>query len=848
MKDFVVRGKSMLGYDVPFVPGWDCHGLPIEHKVATDLGNAARTMEPLKIRRKCKTYAEKQIKLQRKQLQRLLTVADYDDPYLTMNPRYEGATLDVFATLVERGLVYRGLKPVHWSIENQTALADAELEYEDRTDPSIYVRFEAVDDPTRSFMIWTTTPWTLPANLAIAVHPDSTYGLYPLGDTGESVMLAVELAPKVLPLGGYEAAEPVQTFRGEELVGLTYRHPFLDRVGKILPADYVTLEDGTGLVHTAPGHGTEDYQTGLAQGLDVYCPVRADGTYDDTTPDWLQGQLIWDANPAICERLVADGHMFLQHDLDHSYPHDWRGKGPVIFRATEQWFVDVNKAFYADAADVSLKQRALDVTADAVRFLPAWGKNRMRGMLETRPDWCLSRQRAWGLPIPAFYAQGEAEPLLTPASVRAVAQAFREDGSDSWFTTDPTHLLRHYDPAGDPDAPAWAKQSVANATKSTDIFDVWFESGSSWHSVMQQRFGPDCHPNDLYLEGSDQHRGWFQLSLLTSLAGSADAQPPFKQVLTHGFMVNKDGKKLSKSAGDTVDQLFDKHGADVLRWWVSTLNTDNDMKVDEAFFTLAGEQYRKIRNTLRFLLSNLGDVDPTTLSLADLDPTSLDAWALGELDTLFADVTAAYDALAFRKVSDKLFGFCNETLSAVYLTAMKDRLYCDAPDSPPRRQNQAAQHAIAHTQIQLIGPVHPHTADEALAALTGDTQACAALLDPPQPTGVAPASAWAAVMQQRDTWLKALEDFRQAHRIDNPLDLGLTAPPFVEHDTLDPAANADLLGISPFAFGPPHPPPALSAQPPCDRCWKRDGTVQQYTWEGHDVHLAARDAAVLGVS
>ncbi len=885
LKDFVVRSKTMQGYDVPYVPGWDCHGLPIEHKVMGELGDAARDMEAIQVRRKCKSYAEKHVKHQSKQMQRLLTVADYADPYLTMLPAFEGATLEVFAELVERGLVYRGLKPVHWSIDNQTALADAELEYYDRTDTSVYVEFEMdpkhrdglmdefVDDdsPLRDepvyLMIWTTTPWTLPANVAVAVHPSSRYALTRMN--GRLVIVAEELAGRVAGLIGDEP-EILHVTEGFNLVGFRYYHPFLDRcpadpeksafdaeaVWTVVPAEYVTLEDGTGLVHTAPGHGVEDYQTGLAQKLPVYCPVQGDGTFDASAPDWLQGVSVWEGNKRVLEKLRDARRLFFEAEFEHSYPHDWRGKTPVIFRATEQWFVEVDKPFAVDSEAEkaeSLRDRALDVTEAKVDFIPAWGRNRMRGMLDSRPDWCLSRQRAWGLPIPAFYAVGEDEPLLTAASVRAVATLFREKGSDVWFLAEPGELLKHYDPASDPDAPAWAKSLGVGSTielrTSTDIFDVWWESGSSWNAVMRERFGADCHPTDLYLEGSDQHRGWFQLSLLPSLG--ATGRPPFKTVLTHGFMVDKDGKKMSKSLGNTVEveDLMKELGADVCRWWVSGLNTDNDIKVDWDFFKLAGESYRKVRNTIRFLLGNLGDFDVAKDAHAwtEADATSVDAWAMGELKTLVEAVREAYDGLRFRVASERLYEFCNDTLSAVYLTATKDRLYCDAVGSPRRRRTQTAMHAIAEALVKLVAPLLPHTADEAWRAMHGE-DACVHTEWFPEAASPVDSSAWAAAMAQREGWLKAMEDARQSQGIENPLDLALTVPAFEGSDRLDTQDLADLCGISRFAVGEALAVTDLREEPRCERSWKRDGTVQTYTdGEGDEVLLSLRDAQALGL-
>ena len=870
LKDLVVRTRTMMGFDVPYVPGWDCHGLPIEHKVVQELGDKAREMEPIQIRRKCKAYAEKFIKLQSKQMQRLLTLGDYADPYLTMTPQYEADELEVFARLIEAGIVYRGLKPVHWSIENRTALADAELEYYDREDTSVYVRFDRTDGEG-SLMIWTTTPWTLPANLAVAVNERFDYGLYQAGE--HKVILATELAARVLAAGGCEASAPIRTWRGSELVGVEYRHPFVDRTSRVVAADYVTLEDGTGLVHTAPGHGSEDYQTGLKEGLDVYCPVRADGTFDDSVPDWLRGLDVWQGNGKVVEHLRESGHLFHDHTFSHSYPHDWRGKTPTIFRATEQWFVDVDKAYRSDADDdpateAALRSRAIGHVENHVKFYPGWGRNRLRGMLETRPDWCISRQRSWGLPIPAFLGPKEGQVLLTAASVRAVAQLIAEKGSDVWFLAEPHDLLTHYDPAGDGDAPQWVAEAIHGKTlrRATDIFDVWFDSGSSWNAVIRRRFGDAAYPADLYVEGSDQHRGWFQTSLL--LAVGATGQPPFRSILTHGFMVDKDGKKMSKSLGNAleVEELLKKYGADVCRWWVASLNTDNDIKVDDAYFKVASDEYRKVRNTIRFLLSNLGDFNANAESGGDLysfvagDAQTIDGWALGELDRLVREVTQCYETYRFRKASELLFNFCNDTLSAIYLAAVKDRLYCDAADSTRRRRTQTTIYRIADGLIRLLAPILPHTADEAWTALHGSAEGVGAesvhLVELPKPVAMPTYDGWPQIMEQRDRALKLIEETRESQDIDNPLDLGLkiTFNPRQQHyfENVGHVDLADLLGISQVALesvGEDLEQPQMQVldlrdQARCERSWKRDGTVKQRSDGGW---LTDRDAEAVGV-
>lgn len=879
LKDFVVRSQTMAGFNVPYIPGWDCHGLPIEHKVMQELGEKAKEMEPIQIRRKCKTYAQKHVKAQSKQMQRLLTLADYENPYLSMIPSYEGAVLDVFADMVDKGLVYRGLKPVHWSIENQTALAEAELEYYEKQDTSVFVLFDMVVpsesmetlpvvmdamDSGISLMIWTTTPWTLPSNMAIAAGDLFTYGLYEVDD--RYVIIANELAEKIFATqDGLDVQGPLAAIQGEQLVGARYEHPFLDDGARpVVSADYVTLEDGTGLVHTAPGHGPDDYKTGLREGLNIYCPVKADGTFDATAPNWLVDKSVWEANDLVIEKLEQSGHLFYKQPFTHSYPHDWRGKTPVIFRATEQWFIDVDQPFTPDknpaAESQTLRQRAIAAVENQINFHPAWGQNRLRSMLETRPDWCLSRQRCWGLPIPAFYpppgTQGEA--LLTVESIKAVAKVIREKGSDVWFLASATDMLTGYDPGADENAPAWAKNGIPQDTrKSTDIFDVWFESGSSWNAVMLERglgYSNNKRPvTDLYLEGSDQHRGWFQSSLLPAIAVTGHA--PFKDLLTHGFMVDKEGKKMSKSLGNTlnVDDLMKQYGADVCRWWVSSLNSEGDIKVDQNFFNIAGEEYRKVRNTLRFLLSNLEDFNPQTDCLAfnDDDDRTLEAWLYGELDELISAAKQHYHDYQFRQVHEKLFNFCNRTLSAIYLTAVKDRLYCDKPDSSRRRRCQRALYDTTEALVKLIAPLLPHTADEAWATLQaiGNDNSAADLQSVhlqvfPQTKQAAISNQWQSIMAARETWLKKIEDYRQANDLDNPLDVGLRCKIQVDWEDFDLRDFADLCGISRFTIGDADEPEVLDLrdQPRCERSWKRDGTVKQRSDGGM---LSDRDAQAL---
>ena len=871
LKDIVVRNRTMAGYEVPFVPGWDCHGLPIEHKVLQELGEKAKTLVPLQIRHRCAKYAEKYVKLQGKQMKSLGTVGDYDDPYITMKPRYEGAVLELFADLVKEGIVYRALRPVHWSIANQTALAEAELEYYDREDISVYVEFEVENKdalPTSlnvpegekvSLMIWTTTPWTLPANLAVAVSAPDTYGLYKVenNDKTSYVVLGEALSEKIFTAAGAGERSLLGTCTGQELrdASITYKHPFIDRSGPVLTAEYVTLTDGTGMVHTAPGHGAEDYQTGLREGLDIYCPVQADGTFDRTAPEWLQGEGVWSANQKVVDHLRESGHLFYDHLFDHSYPHDWRSKTPTIFRATDQWFIGVDHKLKENGE--TLRGMAQAKTQDGIRFVPEWGKNRLAGMLESRPDWCISRQRSWGLPIPAFH-HPSGEVLLTVASVRAVAQKIREEGSNAWFREEPGVLLSHYDVQADPDAPQALKDAgdalYSELHKGNDIFDVWFESGASWHAVLQERgMG---YPADLYLEGSDQHRGWFQLSLLPALG--ATKQPPFHTVLTHGFMVAADGRKMSKSLGNAieVEELLKKYGADICRWWVSSLNYTNDIKVDWKFFKVASEEYRKVRNTIRFMLGNLAGFNPETdrYEMTEDDKGSLDAWANQELQALLKQVYSDFENYQFRRVNKGIFDFCNDKMSAVYLAAIKDRLYCEAVDSVKRRRTQTVLFDIVNALILLSAPVLVHTAEEAFLSLhhekmkesdrTVHTQLFPEIQDLGEDTN------WEDVMQLRERVMKALEEAKEAQGINYPLDAGIELTVSEEDEAkLKPYADefADLFGVSRCTLQAGEAGIQvldLREEPRCARSWKRDGTVKERSDGGL---LSDRDAQVLGV-
>ncbi len=736
LKDMVVRVKTMCGMDAPYIPGWDCHGLPIEAKVMEKLGDKAKGMDPTVIRRICAEYAEKFVDLQRTQFKRLGVMGLFEEPYLTMNPAYEAAGLEVFARLVEEGLVFRQLKPVHWSIANQTALADAELEHHDREDSSIFAAFELASGASAiphtegdkvALAIWTTTPWTLPANRAAAISPRFEYacvhaetedGAFTLvlADGRLDAMLNTITATRP---GWLKSHQVVGRVKGQDLLDaaepITYAHPLSPGViCPLVAADYVTLEDGTGIVHTAPGHGIDDYHTGLNNNLDIYCPVLADGTFDNTAPDWLQGVVVWDANEMVIKHLTEKGMLLAHQKITHSYPHDWRSKTPTIFRATEQWFIGVDRPVTSTTR--TLREMATEVCSapadeGGVDFIPAWGQNRIAGMLESRPDWCISRQRSWGLPIPVFF-NAAGDPLVTPASVRAVAKTFAAQGSDSWFKLSPAELLGDYDPSEDKNLENPDQFAASDLVAGSDIFDVWFESGSSWFAVARGRDLVDDIPVDMYLEGSDQHRGWFQLSLLPALG--AKQRPPFRTVLTHGFVVDENGMKMSKSIGNVIDvvQQLDKRGADILRLWIASQNYQDDVRCSEDLIAQTEDAYRKIRNTLKFALGACGDFDPAVNSTKPAEH-SVDLWMTLQLDILVRDVREMLDRYEFHRATRLIYEFCTVQASNIYLSAVKDRLYCDAADSPRRRSSQTVIYRMLTTLVKFLAPILPHTCQEA---------------------------------------------------------------------------------------------------------------------------------------
>jgi len=703
LKDIIVKQKNLQGLQTEFTPGWDCHGLPIEREVEKEVGRALKHTDPVAFRRACRAYAQKFVSIQRKEFERLGCLADWDHPYLTMNTAYEARILEELGKVVASGAVYRGKKPVYWCADCETALAEAEVEYHDHSSPSIYVRFP-LNDAARaklnipanvpaSVVIWTTTPWTLPANLAVAFHPEFTYVAARVG--GEVVLVAESLLSAVKQLLKVEAHELLASLPGRELEGLSARHPFLERDSIFVLADYVTLDTGTGCVHTAPGHGQEDYETGLRYGLEPYSPVDDKGRFTKEFP-LHEGKLVFDTNDAICDLLAERGLLVGKVVISHSYPHCWRSKTPVIFRATTQWFASMEKT--------GLRERALREIRDRVTWIPAWGKDRIEGMVANRPDWCLSRQRHWGVPIAALRCTACDEVFTSPELFAHLVPLFEERGADAWFELTVEHLV----PAGTA-CPHCGGHAFA---REKDILDVWFDSGVSYAAVMEATYGADAI-TDLYLEGSDQHRGWFHSSLLHSTLTRDRA--PYKTVLTHGFTVDGEGKKLSKSAGNYVlpDEIIKKHGAEVLRLWVASEDYRNDVSISDEILNGLADSYRKIRNTVRFLLANLGDFDPARHAVPDAQLDVLDRLMWAKAREAQTAMHEAYEGYEFHKVVAGVLNFMTGPLSAMYLDFLKDRLYAERADDPRRRSSQTVLYRIAHDLLVLLAPIVSFTADEA---------------------------------------------------------------------------------------------------------------------------------------
>jgi len=708
LKDMIVKAKTMQGMDALYVPGWDCHGLPIEHQLFKDLKKRKGEVDTVDFRKKAHEYAMKFVGVQREEFQRLGVFGQWDNPYLTLSPEYEYWILKSFAALTEKGYVYRGLKPVNWCPTCETALAEAEVEYEDHVSPSVYVKFkvkspEAVKGLPAGkpvyLVIWTTTPWTLLANVAVAAHPAYEYAV--IDDGKEILIMESALSASVLAKGGVTEFKVPAKLTGAQLKGLTYEHPFGAKAScRVINTDYVTKEDGTGLVHTAPGHGQEDFQAGLANGLEVLMPVDDRGIFTADAGNFA-GQYVFKANEHIVADLQSRGILFKSENLSHSYPHCWRCKKPVIFRATKQWFLKIDHN--------GLREKLKEVIVNKVQWIPPAGQERILGMVNTRPDWCLSRQRHWGVPIPALVCKGcKGEHKLFTEVINRLADLAKVSGTDVWFEKNLAEFL----PAGFkcPDC------GGADFEKTHDILDVWFDSGVSHRAVVGPMLKKEL-PADLYLEGSDQHRGWFQSSLIPSTA--LDGQAPFKAVLTHGFVVDGQGRKMSKSLGNVIapQDVVKNNGVDILRLWVASSSYHDDIRLSKEILDRLIDAYRKIRNTFRYLLGNLHGFDPDQHSVAYAELLDVDKWALARLAQAARAVQAAYNEYEFAKVYKIIYAFCNEDLSSFYLDILKDRLYTSAAVSPQRRSAQTVLYQIADNLVRLLAPILTFTAEEIFASM-----------------------------------------------------------------------------------------------------------------------------------
>jgi isoleucyl-tRNA synthetase len=859
LKDFVVKSQTLMGKRAPYVPGYDSHGLPIEMAVQAKLAEKKVTPTIVELRTACREHAEHFIKVQTEQFQRLGVFGMWDKPYVSMDYRHEAEIVRVFGRLVRHGYVYRGLRPVLWSPTAQTALADTEIVYKDVTSKAIYVRFPLLEDSKGLFpadtycIIWTTTPWTIPANLAVAFHPDFDYALVRAG--GVHYLLFDGLVERTMQKCGIAEFERVKTFKGSEIEGMKFKHPVYERESLAVLADYVTTEDGTGVVHTAPGHGRDDFYTGKRYGLPVLCPVNEKGVLTEEAGEFA-GVYYKKCDTVVVDRLRELGHLLHVEDYTHSYPHAERDGNPVIFRATEQWFVGIDLPFHADPTK-TLRKRMLE-EVDRVKWFPANGQARFRGMIEGRPDWCISRQRPWGVGIPVFYGAESGEPDLSEVAIESVAKLIEQKGSDAWYSEEPSAIL-----------PAGYKHSVTGETelrKEQDVFDVWFDSGSTWACVLEGNVEPrwkDKIPADLYLEGSDQHRGWFNLSMIigTALTGGA----PYNQVLTHGFLNTPEGAKLSKRAGNALDPVHvsDTLGADILRLWVASVDTTTDVPVSEEILKAAGEHYRRIRNTLRFLLANLYDYEGY-----DGELLAIDKWAIGKCDATVQACLAAYAEYDFTKVFREVHEFCDRDLSAFYLDAIKDRMYCDGKKWPSRRSGQRACHEVLVKLTKLVAPILMHTAEETYERIPVIERKPSVHMESFQM--LMQAKGWdadldAAVMRLlhvRDLVAVRMEEWKSTVGIKDTQDVAVTMTVdsndftilnrFV-NDRNDLAnflrvAHADLIERTGGVLSQPIIELSKSTYEKCERSRIRRADVEPVQWNGSLVPLSARDRRALGIS
>ncbi len=772
LKDFVVKSRSMMGFDTPYVPGYDCHGLPIENYVERKLKEKGKNKEEIPtntFRKICRDHASTAMNNQTRDFKRLGILGEWENPYLTMSHEYEAETARLFGKYVERGYVYRGGRPVYWDVYDQTALAEAEVEYADVVSPSVYVKFPLKSDATAidpalagknvKFVIWTTTPWTLPANLGISVNPNFDYSAVEVGD--EVLIFATELVKEVAAKAGFEYKE-LAKFKGEKLDRLEAKHPWLDKTSLLMVGEHVTLGDnsqgddeqktdknaGTGLVHTAPGHGTDDFYIGQRYGLPVYCPVDNAGKFTEEV-EHFAGEFVFKANPKIVELMKENGSLLLHEDYRHRYPHGWRSHKPVIYRATPQWFISMD-----EQGDNSLRKQGLR-EVEKVKWHPVWGEGRMANMLKGRPDWCVSRQRVWGVPIIAFHCESCEDCVIDAKLIYHVADIFAKETADAWYNKEAKELL--------PEGYKCVKCGSEDFRKETDILDVWFDSGSSSVAVLETR-GDNLHfPADVYLEGGDQYRGWFNSSLMCGIAAHDSA--PYKQILTHGWVVDGEGRKQSKSLGNVTspNEIVKQSGAEILRLWAAAVDYTEDMRCSKEILDRVTDAYRKIRNTLRYALGNLEGFNSETDKVAANEMLEIDRWALASLNEMTAKVLKGYEKYDFQVVYHTLYNFCTVTLSARYFDIIKDRLYIYAPKSLERRSAQTALYEIADKLCRLVAPILAFTADEAFENLPNQTVKSVHLSEFPQVENSDNStllSNWERIFSLRDDVLKKLEEAR----------------------------------------------------------------------------------------
>jgi isoleucyl-tRNA synthetase len=775
LKDFIVKSKTMAGFDSPYLPGWDCHGLPIEIKVDSELGARKARMTPAQIRAECRKYAEKYVELQRQDFKRLGVFGLWQNPYLTMSAQYQSVIAGAFVEFLDRGYVYKGLKPVHWCLRDRTALAEAEVEYKDHSSPSIWVRFALTSDPAKIDaalagrrvygLIWTTTPWTIPANMAIAFHPKFQYAAVLVPAEDAVYIVAEDLLKATAEKCGWAAHEVLARFPGTSVEHAVFRHPFLERDSLGILADHVTLEQGTGAVHTAPGHGQEDYVVGRQYGIETYCPVDAAGRFYHAAgaagrlPEELIGKTVWEANPVVLGILRAHHALLASEKVEHSYPHCWRCHNPTIFRATEQWFIGMDRNDF--------RQRALEAVRQ-VRWMPDWGQERISNMIATRPDWCISRQRVWGVPIIVFYCERCREPLTERRILDGIVKLFAEHTADVWYERSAAELL----PAGT----VCPKCGGAEFSKESDILDVWFDSGSSHLAVLTPENSLPW-PSDLYLEGGDQYRGWFHSSLLVGVGLKNSS--PYRACALNGWVLDGEGRAMHKSLGNSIEpeEIIKQHGAEILRLWSASVEFNEDVRLSETILTRLVDAYRKLRNTFRYALGNVSGFDPLKDAVPPAEMLELDQWILLRAEDLVARCRAWYGDFAFHKVYHAVYDFATVDLSALYFDVLKDRLYTAAARSHARRSAQTALYRLAHALVRLVAPILTFTAEEVWTHLGLPGSVHLQLFpEPAELTAGLPdahrkrAANWDRLMEVREDVLKSLEEARKEKFIGAPLE------------------------------------------------------------------------------